>query len=207
MISLSRKRKNQNYFRLFSILILTIIFLGTPILTSCASKKPRVVTTKKQRDKRGGTNDRSPVKRDRITETVNPEPTDSTNEITIENQAIAAARTFLGTKWKYAGNDERGMDCSGLICTSYKAAGVTVPRTTGTLKEATVEIEIDEVKDGDLIFFATGSNKNRLNHVGMVVNVTPAEIQFIHASTSRGVIISSLNEPFWLGSYLSVGRL
>ena len=82
-----------------------------------------------------------------------------------------------------------------------------MPRTTWTLKEATEQIKVKDVEKGDLLFFATGRNKRRLNHVGLVVNVTPAEIQFIHSSTSKGVIISSLNQPFWLGSYLSAGRL
>lgn len=183
-----------------------MIFL-MPALTSCGSKKPRVVTTKKERARLG--NKRPVLSNDRENQ-IAKEETETTyeeNAPTSEDIAIEKARTFLGTKWKYAGNDERGIDCSGLICTSFAAAGRTVPRTTWTLKEASNEVDIDEVVKGDLLFFATGSNKKRLNHVGMVVNVTPAEVQFIHSSTSRGVIISSLNEPFWLGSYLSAGRL
>lgn len=184
----------------------SFLVLATPTLTSCGSKKPRVVTTKKRRTEIRKDNRRN-VKTADENESLKNDSYDESGSLTIENQAIAAARTYLGTKWKYAGNDKRGMDCSGLICTSYKAAGVNVPRTTWSLKEASSEVKIDDVQKGDLMFFATGSNKKRLNHVGLVVNVTPAEIQFIHASTSKGVIISSLNQPFWLGSYLSVGRL
>jgi cell wall-associated NlpC family hydrolase len=121
--------------------------------------------------------------------------------------AVAAALKYEGTTYKYGGNDRRGMDCSGLICTSFREAGKKVPRTSSSLKAVTTTIDVDDLVKGDLLFFATGRNKNRLNHVGMVVNITPAEVQFIHSSTSRGVIISTLNEPFWLGAYLSAGRL
>ena len=205
--TLSRKRNLKTPLLRYAALGLFIVF-SMLALTSCGSKKPKVVTTKKERARLGG---RQPVVNyDRDENAVTNEETETTYEEsapTSEDIAIEKARTFLGTKWKYAGNDERGIDCSGLICTSFAAAGRTVPRTTWTLKEASNEVDIDEVVKGDLLFFATGSNKKRLNHVGMVVNVTPAEVQFIHSSTSRGVIISSLNEPFWLGSYLSAGRL
>ncbi len=204
--TLSRKRNLKTSLLKKAILGLIIIF-SMPALTSCGSKKSKVVTTKKERARLGGK--RPAVNYDRDENNVIKEETETTYEVnasTTADIAIEKARTFLGTKWKYAGNDERGIDCSGLICTSFAAAGKTVPRTTWTLKESSNEINIDEVVKGDLLFFATGSNKKRLNHVGLVVNVTPAEVQFIHSSTSKGVIISSLNEPFWLGSYLSAGR-
>lgn len=204
--TLSRKRNHKTPL-LRCITHGLFIILSITVLTSCGSKKPRVVTTKKERARLGIK--RPVVNNDRENQ-IAKEETETTyeeNAPTSEDIAIEKARTFLGTKWKYAGNDERGIDCSGLICTSFAAAGRTVPRTTWSLKETSNEIDIDEVVKGDLLFFATGSNKKRLNHVGMVVNVTPAEVQFIHSSTSRGVIISSLNEPFWLGSYLSAGRL
>lgn len=143
---------------------------------------------------------------DDTAESVDGEEKMSRENYTID-LAIEAAMNYQGTRYKYAGNDERGMDCSGLICTSFREAGKEVPRTSSSLKAATSELKLDDVVKGDLLFFATGRNKNRLNHVALVISVTPAEVQFIHSSTSRGVIISSLNEPYWLNAYLSAGRL
>jgi cell wall-associated NlpC family hydrolase len=188
---------------------LLLTLCTTPMLTSCGSKKPRVVT-KKERPSRERKFDR---KTKDITETNTDSDTGddpnayTTEEKSINELAIETAMSYQGTRYKYAGNDERGMDCSGLICTSFKAAGKAVPRTSNSLKAATNEVDLKDVAKGDLLFFATGRNKKRLNHVALVVNVTPAEVQFIHSSTSRGVIVSSLNEPYWLSAYLSAGRL
>ena len=99
------------------------------------------------------------------------------------------------------------MDCSGLINISFQEAGHKVPRTSSNLFQASRKVSIDRVAKGDLMFFATGRNKKKVNHVALVVEVTPAEIRFVHATTSRGVMVSSFNEPYWLNSYLSSGRL
>lgn len=209
-IPLSRKRNLPKPLKMLLTCLLLVSLSATPVLVSCGSKKPRVVTTKKRASR---TKAKKPARTTSAERTSTSSDSDRTGNAgspassALVDKAINAAMSYKGTKWKYAGNDKRGMDCSGLICTSYKEAGKKVPRTTWTLKEASTEIDLDAVQKGDLLFFATGSNKKRLNHVAMVVNVTPAEIQFIHSSTSRGVIVSSLNEPFWLGSYLSAGRL
>lgn len=130
-----------------------------------------------------------------------------TTVVTSSTTVVNEAQKYLGTPYKYGGGTKRGMDCSGLINTAFANAGQRVPRTTGTLYKATGEIDLDEVAEGDLLFFSTGKSSKRLNHVGIVTRVTPAEILFIHSTTSRGVIISSLNEPYWLQAYLSAGRL
>ncbi|WP_435524963.1 C40 family peptidase [Chryseobacterium indoltheticum] len=63
------------------------------------------------------------------------------------------------------------------------------------------------VKPGDLLFFAT-SGGSRVSHVGIVYTIeNDGEIKFIHASTSKGVIISSLNEKYWNKAYLHAQRV
>ncbi|MGB3591250.1 MAG: C40 family peptidase [Nonlabens sp.] len=129
------------------------------------------------------------------------------NQINSKNDVVQEALKFKGTRYKYGGNSRKGMDCSGLIYQSYNAVGVKVPRTTGSLYKAAKNIKLDQVVEGDLLFFGTGKNNKKVNHVGMVVQVTPAEIIFIHSTTSRGVITSSINEPYWLKAYIGAGRL
>jgi cell wall-associated NlpC family hydrolase len=68
-------------------------------------------------------------------------------------------------------------------------------------------ISIDEVEKGDLLFFKTKSKGKRINHVGLVVSVNQEEIKFIHATTSRGVIVSSLREGFWNYSFVKATRI
>ena len=99
------------------------------------------------------------------------------------------------------------MDCSGLICTAYNAANIKLPRTSAAMFQQAESRALDDLRKGDFIFFATGRNKRKVNHVAMVTQVTPAEIRFIHSTSSRGVIVSSLNEPYWLKAYISAGRI
>jgi cell wall-associated NlpC family hydrolase len=209
VIPLSRKQNFKKSFKTCTLLLCLLLFCFTPVLVSCGSKKPTVVTTKKRESRQRSFDRKARNVSKSVVETA--EKMDEENGIAGENftidLAIEAAMNYQGTRYKYAGNDERGMDCSGLICTSFREAGKQVPRTSSTLKAATSELKLDDVVKGDLLFFATGRNKNRLNHVALVIDVTPAEIQFIHSSTSRGVIVSSLNEPYWLSAYLSAGRL
>ena len=64
----------------------------------------------------------------------------------------------------------------------------------------------DEIKKGDLIFFRT-NRKSIINHVGMVTEVLPDEIKFIHSATSSGVIISSTKEPYYSKSFAQANRI
>lgn len=113
------------------------------------------------------------------------------------NAIINTALTFKGTRYKYGGVNAKGMDCSGLIYTSFKENDIPLQRTSFMMATQGKKIKLKEVKKGDLLFFNTSKNRKRINHVGLVVMVTDHEIKFIHATTSRGVLISSLKEGYW----------
>ena len=125
-----------------------------------------------------------------------------------EAEAIAKyAKKFDGTRYKYGGTTKRGMDCSGLVYTSFKDNNVTVPRTTTDLKSYGDWVDLKEVNVGDLVFFATQKNSRKVNHVGIVTNIRPGNVEFIHASSSRGVIISSLAEKYWYFAFVQARRV
>ncbi|GAA4244415.1 C40 family peptidase [Winogradskyella psychrotolerans] len=120
---------------------------------------------------------------------------------------VKYAKTFDGTRYKYGGTTKKGMDCSGLIYTSYKKYNVTLPRTTSGLKSTGDWIDLKEVNVGDLVFFATNKNSRKVNHVGIVTNVRTGNVEFLHASSSRGVMISSLAEKYWYYSFVQARRV
>ena len=120
---------------------------------------------------------------------------------------VKFAKTFNGTRYKYGGTTKRGMDCSGLIYTSFKEHNIDLPRTTTDLKSTGNWIDIKEVKVGDLVFFATKKNSRKVNHVGIVTNVRTGNIEFIHASTSKGVMVSSLAERYWYFAFVQARRV
>ncbi|WP_438963038.1 C40 family peptidase [Nonlabens sp.] len=203
LIPLSRKRIYKTTLKRTILALFTILLLvGNG---SCKSSKPRVVTTKKGAAKHRPGRVYKPSRTVKTSKDV----VMSTNENTsaLIKSAIKVALSYKGTRYKYGGSSRSGMDCSGLIHVSFKEAGKSVPRTSASLFDAAQLINFNQIQKGDLLFFATGKNKSKVNHVGLVVNKTPAEVSFVHASSSRGVMVSTMNEAYWLKAYLSAGRL
>lgn len=119
------------------------------------------------------------------------------------NALISEATKWLGVPYIYAGNDMNGVDCSGLTSQVYlKSLKVKMPRNSREQQRWCLVVKKSELIPGDLVFFATGSDKNRVSHVGIYIG----NGDIIHASSSRGVIISSLNEKYYLTRYHSSGR-
>ncbi len=122
-------------------------------------------------------------------------------------EVLKDAEKYLGAPYKYAGNTSAGFDCSGLVCKVFDENSMKLPRRSEDQSKTGEEVEIKKVKPGDLLFFATSSG-NRVSHVGIVHTINPdGEITFIHSSTSKGVIISSLNERYWNNAYLFARRV
>jgi len=123
------------------------------------------------------------------------------------DNVINTALTFSGVRYKFGGTTRRGMDCSGLLYVSFGEHNVKLPRTSIHMAEEGKKIRIKDVEKGDLLFFKTNKRSKRINHVGMVVTVENNEIKFIHASSSRGVTVSSLREGFWNHAFVKATRI
>lgn len=117
------------------------------------------------------------------------------------------ALKFEGTKYKYGGTTKDGMDCSGLVYVSFLHENVPLPRSSRDMSLEGERLSLVDVNIGDLLFFETDKNKKVINHVGLVVEITPGNIYFIHSSSSRGVIISSLAENYWFQHFVMARRL
>lgn len=117
---------------------------------------------------------------------------------------INKARSWLGTPYRYGGNDRRGIDCSGLVLQVYKdALGIQLPRNSREQHDYCSSVSKGGMVPGDLIFFATGKNKRKVSHVGIFVGGN----QMIHASTSQGVIISDINSSYYSRTYVGAGMV
>ena len=85
----------------------------------------------------------------------------------------------------------------GFTLTVFAENDYTLPRRSSDQSEIGSSISVNHIKPGDLLFFAT-SGGSRVSHVGIAHSIDESgEIRFIHASTSKGVIISSLSEKYW----------
>ncbi len=162
-------------------------------LTSCKSKK-RVVTKKSKPSKTVITSKTSKSK-------------STVNYSTAAKNVVDNAKKFDGVRYKYGGTTKKGMDCSGLVYTSYKQENISLPRTTKDLSVTGDWIDVKQVQKGDLLFFATKKNSRNINHVGIVTSATNKVVEFIHASTSKGVIISNLKEKYWYFAFVQARRM
>ena len=123
------------------------------------------------------------------------------------DEIINTALTYSGVKYKYGGTSRRGMDCSGLMFISFNEHEVDLPRISHEMAGEGKRIGLEKVRKGDLLFFKTTRKGKRINHVGLVVSVEGDDIKFIHSTSSRGVIVSSLREGFWNLSFVKATRI
>ena len=123
------------------------------------------------------------------------------------NEVINTAMEYSGVRYKYGGTSEKGMDCSGLLYVAFRAHDIPLPRISHEMAEEGRRIRVNEVSKGDLLFFTTTRRGRKINHVGLVVAVEGDDIKFIHSTTSRGVIVSSLREGFWNYSFVKATRV
>ncbi|RTY99960.1 peptidoglycan endopeptidase [Flavobacterium sp. RSP49] len=122
------------------------------------------------------------------------------------DQLIEHASENIGTRYRMGGTTKSGFDCSGLMCTTFEAFDIKLPRTSIAQSSFGTKINTEEAKKGDLIFFKT-NGRRQINHVGMVVEVCEGEIKFIHASVSSGVIISSTKEKYYEKNFTQINRV
>lgn len=116
------------------------------------------------------------------------------------------ASKWLGVKHRYGGNTRKGVDCSGLVSQIYnKVYGKKLKRSSADmLKYNCRKVGRGKLQEGDLVFFRTGSGKKKVpNHVGIYLK----NQRFVHASTSKGVIVSNLNESYYSRNWITGGRV
>ena len=120
---------------------------------------------------------------------------------------LQTARSYYGVPYRTGGVSHSGMDCSGFTQTSFNAIGVNLPRVSRDQATLGTPIRKSELQPGDLVFFATGT-PGRINHVGIVTDVSdPNNVRFIHASSSRGIMETSLNMNYWTRNYIKARRV
>ncbi len=124
----------------------------------------------------------------------------------VEN-IIDFAKKFDGVRYKYGGTTKKGMDCSGLVTTAFESEGITLPRSSSDIALKGDWIDIKEVQRGDLLFFATNGKSRAVSHVALVTQVNEGQVEFMHATTSAGVITSSLAERYWYYAFVQARRL
>lgn len=130
----------------------------------------------------------------------------SKSENAIANQIVDDALRNLGVSYKTGGTTKMGMDCSGLVFSTFGNYDIKLPRTSIDMAKEGEMMSTKEAQPGDLIFFKT-NGKSVVNHVGIIVEVLPNEIKFIHSSTQKGVIVSSTSDAYYGKTFAQINRV
>lgn len=128
---------------------------------------------------------------------------------TLQDDIIQYGRQYLGKPYRYAGKGPHGFDCSGYTSFVFKKFGYRLaPSSAGQDKQTSTIARREDLRKGDLVFFAGNRKSGRVGHVGIVTEAFPnGQFKFIHSSTSNGVIVSSSTEPYYASRYLRGGRV
>lgn len=118
------------------------------------------------------------------------------------DKVIAEAKKVIGTPYSWAGSTPAGFDCSGFVYYAFKQAGYSISRHSSSTYYALGK-KVSSPQRGDLVFFATGSNRSVVNHLGIYLG----DNQFIHASSSKGVMISSVNSSYYKSRLIGYKKL
>jgi murein DD-endopeptidase len=122
---------------------------------------------------------------------------------TVRSRLVSMARSFLGLPYRWGGmSEQHGMDCSGLIKTLFAKLHIDLPRTSDKQMQSGEDIAIENLKEGDLVFFSSDGAK--ANHVGLYVGNN----RFVHAEKKAGhVITTDLNQPWYFKHFLTARRV
>lgn len=154
-----------------------VLFLSMLVLSTSCSSSKRGKTANRNKTERAKTSDASAV-------------------------LFAFVEDWKGVPYKYGGTSKSGVDCSGFVGILYQEVyNRNVPRTTGQLSTTSASVSQTKLSEGDLVFFDINGKKNA--HVGVYLR----NGEFVHASSSKGVVVSSLQNPYYKEAFRRGGKL
>ncbi len=114
----------------------------------------------------------------------------------LREEIIDFSRSYLGCKYKVAGKDKNGFDCSGFVGFVFHAFDIPTASSAHLQAKQGKITELKDAKAGDLIFFGT---EKQITHVGIISANETKNLSIIHSSSSKGVIEENiLNSDYWL---------
>jgi len=204
-----KEKKKAMNLRRGLLLFIFVIISSLPVI----ALEPRpAYTNKKPRERRLG-EQKSPNKEDttklqkppKVSLPQEPKQRPKRKEgspTSIEDRLIGELNLLMGIRYHYGDRGQNGFDCSGLVSKIYEILfGLKLPRSAREMWKVGEPINKDELIPGDLVFFST--SKGNINHIGISIG----KDKFVHASRSKGIIVSSLNEEYYARRYIGARRL
>ncbi|XTZ39710.1 bifunctional murein DD-endopeptidase/murein LD-carboxypeptidase [Salmonella enterica] len=121
--------------------------------------------------------------------------------VDVKSRLMDQYASWKGVRYRLGGDTKKGIDCSGFVQRTFREQfGLELPRSTWEQQEMGKSISRTGLRTGDLVLFRAGSTGR---HVGIYIGNN----QFVHASTSSGVMISNMDEPYWKKRYNEARRV
>lgn len=124
----------------------------------------------------------------------------------LNEKIVDEALDYVGVSYRTGGTTKNGMDCSGLVFKTFGEYDINLPRTSIDMSRHGKRIKKREAAPGDLIFFKT-NGRSIINHVGIITEIDNDKIVFVHASTSKGVILSSTEDEYYNKTFAQINRV
>ena len=114
---------------------------------------------------------------------------------------VLTALTYMERPYQFGGNDLYRMDCSAFVKRVFEVNGISLPRSTQVQAQVGVQVGLEEIKPGDLLFFST--YRPGPSHVGIYIG----NGKMIHASEKKGITIDRIEDPYWQKRFLFAKRV
>ena len=116
---------------------------------------------------------------------------------------LAQAKLFIGVRYVWGGTSAEGFDCSGFAYRLFHSQGVIIPRNADDQANEGAAVSTDQVRAGDLVFFAMKGVSVGVDHVGIYLG----DGKFIHSPDARSAVqMSNLSAPFWQKRWVTTRR-
>jgi lipoprotein Spr len=121
--------------------------------------------------------------------------------VDVKSRLMDQYASWKGVRYRLGGSTKKGIDCSAFVQRTFRDQfGVELPRSTSEQQDMGKSVSRSKLRTGDLVLFRAGSTGR---HVGIYIGNN----QFVHASTSSGVMISNMDEPYWNKRYNEARRV
>lgn len=127
--------------------------------------------------------------------------------VTVADMVIDEAMKYIGIPYRWGGKSPKGFDCAGFTRYIYNKFGLELAPSAAPQYKAGSILKNNQIKKGDLVFYAGRSGSKAIGHVGIVTSVDGNGFYFIHSATSTGITVSHSSEPYYKKRYVGACRV